>query len=165
MSSAKLAVALIASLLIIAMLAGRSHAQIATPEPIESSLPERWHAPLAQFLRDFGARDLAAIVAGAKGSPLHHLPDTVIIRLEHSSACFKEICLTIVGESKGQKLHPLAMFMAGKWVTRGDVFPQFLGTSVYPPLSFYTSREPLPDTGGVALVETRLGWIVSTTQQ
>ena len=136
-------------------------AQIAMPEPIDARLPESWREPLAQFLREFGASDIGGIVEATKAVSLHHLPNTMILRLEHSSACFTEICLTIICQLKDDSLHSQAMFFAGKWTTSGDVFPRLLGTNVSTPLLFYTARIPSSDTKYVALSQSQQGWVIS----
>ena len=85
--------------------------------------------------------------------------NTLIIRIEHASACEREACLTIIAELKGGVFGQAAMFFAGKWVTQADTFPSLLKISFAPPLLFFTTMPPTLENRPVLAVSTPRGWI------
>jgi hypothetical protein len=96
-------------------------AQVFAPTPIADALPGEWRTPLAQFLRDFGAKDVDLLLDATR-TQADYLAGALLLRLEHKSACVQELCLTMIAQRKDQIVQPLAMFFAGKWTTTGDLF-------------------------------------------
>lgn len=135
-----------------------SRAQILAPKPIEAPLPENWRAPFAQYLRDLGTPAVDELLGATRTAEL--LPaNTLIIRIEHASACEKLLCMTLIAELKTEAIGQAAMFFAGKWFTQADTFPSLLKTSFAPPLLFFTTVPPTLENKPVLAVSTPRGWI------
>ena len=136
-------------------------AQIHAPEPIEAPLPESWRAPFARFLGELGTAKVDELLDATKTKAIHPA-DALVLRIEHASACTKDgICITIIAKLKEGTIDSMAMFYAGKWMTHGDVNPNFLDTSVPPPVLFFTSRTPTAESRSVAMISTPKGWILA----
>jgi hypothetical protein len=134
---------------------------IKAPEPIDSPVPDEWHASFKQFLIELGVENIEAMLSTAKAKSLG---DGIVLRLEHQSLCATNAmsrCLTIIGQIKGQSFQPHAMFVAGKMMTQGDEFAPLIGRgSERPPVFFLEESDFANATNMVILRETPKGWIV-----
>jgi hypothetical protein len=132
-------------------------AQIPQPQPIDQTVPDQWHGPFAQFLRDLGVSDVAPIMANTKFARLGgaHRPESVLFRIEDKTACAEDVCLTIIGHPSGDRFVVDAMFAAGGRGAWGDHTVEFLGLQALP--HFFESRNGTT----TVLFETSAGWIVS----
>jgi hypothetical protein len=156
--------ALSAGAIILSMTASLARAQVAAPQPFDTPLPGQWRAPVALFLSEWGVRDVEGVLAATKAAKTGILqPDTIKIRLEHKEFCTRDLCLTIIGDLKGDTFKPQAMFPAGKMVTQGDVFGNFSGIPTSPPVMFFTDRDIEKSEGAVYAFETPKGWIIASS--
>lgn len=57
---------LFAFIITLSILVTSGLAQIQEPQPIHQAVPDKWHGPFSQFLRDLGVRDVASVVAHTK---------------------------------------------------------------------------------------------------
>jgi hypothetical protein len=126
----------------------------AAPEPIQDSIPDEWRKPFIDFLRDLNARDIAGILAVTKTAALKGVyRDAKVFRVEHSSTCHLDLCLTIIANLKDNRFVAEAMFPAGRKVTReGEAIPIF-GIQSFP-------WRFVGETRGVRLLETPSGWLL-----
>jgi hypothetical protein len=133
-----------------------AHAQIPEPEPITTPVPDQWRGPFEQFLRDLGVDNQRTIVGKTNAFQIggRWYPDSILFRIEDSTTCFNDMCFTVIGRIVDNKFHADAMFSAGKWFTRGDVFVPLFG---YQTLPAWLVGEKIT----VTLLETPKGWIVA----
>jgi hypothetical protein len=133
-----------------------SSAQVAEPQSIAQAVPDKWHGPFGQFLRDLGVSDVAPIIANTKFASLGgaHRPESVLFRIEDITACEEDVCLTVIGHPSGGRFIADALFAAGGRGTWGDHTVEFLGLQAVP--HFFESRKGRT----TVLFETSAGWIV-----
>jgi hypothetical protein len=140
-----------------------SRAIIQLPEAIDTPVKEEWRAPLTRFLSEFGVTDVDNVLKTTKAFELGGLyQQAILVRIEHTTACYRERCLTIIGQIRSGKFESQAMFAAGKWVTRGDTMDsELLGRRTGPAFHFYDDKNDFLTNRNVVFVsEAPTGWIV-----
>lgn len=144
-----------ASIVILCFSITTDSAQIPEPQPIARAVPDEWHGPFAQFLRDLGVRDVASVMANTKFASIGgaHRPDSVVFRIEEKTTCKEDICLTVIGHPSGGRFIPDALFAAGARSTWSDHMVSLLGLQATP--YFFESTK-----GSVTLFETSAEWII-----
>jgi hypothetical protein len=139
---------------------GSAYAIVATPQPIEQPIPAEWRAPVARFLHELGAPDVESILDSTKGGPIGGaFSEALLVRFGDRDLCSQDFCLTVIGIIRSGVFIAHAMFMAGKWFTRGDVMGQLLGRRIPAPVWLCSSDRP-GDRDCLTLRETAKGWIV-----
>jgi hypothetical protein len=125
-------------------------AQMASPAPLTSAVPEEWREPYIQFLASLDLTDTTAIVASTKFKLLttSWRPNSAIFRIE--SGCSGDMCPTMIAHLSEGRLVADAQFLAGPNMTH---FDSTHGLSF--PLLFVGS------TARIEVIENRAGWFVA----
>jgi len=135
---------------------------VATPEPINQPLPDHLRAPLARLLQEIGVKDAERVLTNTKiGEIGGGEPEVVILRLEDTSTCFKDLCLTVVGHIGKGVVHVGVIVLAGKMVTVGDVLMDLFGNPGHPPIYILRTTDLETDPSVISLWRTPRGWIVA----
>ncbi len=113
---------------------GSAYAIVATPQPIEQPIPAEWRAPVARFLHELGAPDVESILDSSMGGSFGGaFSEALLVRFDDRDLCSQVFCLTMIGIIRSGVFIAHAMFMAGKWFTRGDVTGHLLGRLIPAP--------------------------------
>jgi hypothetical protein len=114
-------------------------------------------APFVQFLRELGVGDPELLIGKARGRSIFsswHSP-SFLVRLEDTTLCAEDLCLTLIGHVVDGEFRSDAMFSGGNRFIRSDQWVQMFGFQTVPQ---WLVGEKMTAT----LLETPKGWIVVT---
>jgi hypothetical protein len=154
-------VGLLIALFLIAEPTRHAAAMMEQPRPIETPIPQKFRAPVARFLSDFGINDVDATMSSSAGfewQDSDRAPDRIVFRVVHPSACSmdQDECVTVIAHADNGALVPEAMFTAGRKINRGDVAGSGFAVRNSFPWYFYSK------TSVIRIIETvKGGFIVS----
>ncbi len=132
-------------------------AMVAEPTPIDQSVPEKWRAPLALFLKEFGAKDVDSTLNASKASRFPGGdPDRILFRIVDPFSCTPDLdlCITVIGRIADGALEVQALFRAGGRIATLDTTPRVLGARSFPVVFF-------GKTSAITVVETTKGLMVN----
>ncbi|WP_338829990.1 hypothetical protein [Bradyrhizobium sp. 27S5] len=135
-------------------------AQMARPEPFDTSVSEAWRAPLTRFLSGLNVSNAVATVEASRAVVFQNPaggPERMIIRVRHKEACTvdEDECLTVIAHIENNELVSDAMFYAGDKISYGDFKPRVPGVQSLP--IFFYGRQQV-----VAVIVTAKGLVVSS---
>ncbi len=130
------------------------------PEPFTTPIKQEWRLPFYKFLRSLGETDPNPIIERTTGFEIgqYWQKGAVLLRIDDSKRCFKDVCFTVIGRIIGERFVANAMFLAGNKITVADYFEQVFGMQTR--AIFLVS-----EWGTVKLFETPEGWLVASSPQ